>query len=88
MHSNFSGFGGDQAISHNAANVATDLVDQRRWKILFNGVGDEERSESSISSPCGNNNQSIANAKIKQRVMKARRTDLLVRHLTKKVLVY
>ena len=30
----FSGFGGDQAISHNAANVPTDLVAQGRWKEL------------------------------------------------------
>ena len=27
----FSGFGGDQALSHNANNVPTDLVAQGRW---------------------------------------------------------
>lgn len=35
----FSGFGGDQAISHNAANVPTDLVAQGRWHELRQWMG-------------------------------------------------
>ncbi len=35
----FSGFGGDQAISHNAANVPTDLVAQGRWHELRHWMG-------------------------------------------------
>ena len=35
----FSGFGGDQAISHNAANVPTDLVAQGRWQELKQWMG-------------------------------------------------
>ena len=35
----FSGFGGDQAISHNAANVPTDLVAQGRWRELKQWMG-------------------------------------------------
>ena len=34
-----SGFGGDQAISHNAANVPTDLVAQGRWRELLAWMG-------------------------------------------------
>ena len=35
----FSGFGGDQALSHNAANVPTDLVAQGRWHELGQWMG-------------------------------------------------
>ena len=35
----FSGFGGDQAISHNAANVPSDLVAQGRWHELRQWMG-------------------------------------------------
>ena len=35
----FSGFGGDQAISHNAANVPSDLVAQGRWRALLHWMG-------------------------------------------------
>ncbi len=35
----FSGFGGDQAISHNAANVPTDLVALGRWRALVDWMG-------------------------------------------------
>ena len=35
----FSGFGGDQAISHNAANVPSDLVALRRWRALVHWMG-------------------------------------------------
>ena len=35
----FSGFGGDQALSHNAANVPTDLVSQARWWELIQWMG-------------------------------------------------
>lgn len=35
----FSGFGGDQALSHNAANVPTDLVAQGRWPELVRWMG-------------------------------------------------
>ena len=40
----FSGFGGDQAISHNAGNVQTDLVAQGRWAELTNWVGGKRKS--------------------------------------------
>ena len=39
----FSGFGGDQAISHNAANVISDLVEQGRWKELKKWVGSKRQ---------------------------------------------
>ena len=35
----FSGFGGDQALSHHAANVPTDLVAQGRWHELRQWMG-------------------------------------------------
>ena len=35
----FSGFGGDQAISHNAANVPSDLVALGRWRALVHWMG-------------------------------------------------
>ena len=35
----FSGFGGDQAISHNAANVPSDLVALGRWRALVDWMG-------------------------------------------------
>lgn len=35
----FSGFGGDQALSHNGANVPTDLVAQGRWHELCQWMG-------------------------------------------------
>lgn len=35
----FSGFGGDQALSHNANNVPTDLVAQARWRELHHWMG-------------------------------------------------
>ena len=40
----FSGFGGDQAISHNAVNVPTDLVAQGRWLELRRWIGGRRRS--------------------------------------------
>ena len=40
----FSGFGGDQALSHNATNVPTDLVAQGRWGELTSWVGGRRRS--------------------------------------------
>ena len=35
----FSGFGGDQAISNNAANVPSDLVALGRWRALLHWMG-------------------------------------------------
>jgi hypothetical protein len=40
----FSGFGGDQALSHNAANVPTDLVAQGRWAELVQWMGGGRRA--------------------------------------------
>lgn len=40
----FSGFGGDQALSHNANNVPTDLVAQGRWGDLVGWVGSRRRA--------------------------------------------
>ena len=39
----FSGFGGDQALSHNAANVPSDLVALGRWRALIQWVGGSRR---------------------------------------------
>jgi asparagine synthetase B (glutamine-hydrolysing) len=40
----FSGFGGDQALSHNANNVPTDLVAQGRWGELVGWVGSRRQA--------------------------------------------
>ena len=40
----FSGFGGDQAISHQASNVQTDLVAEGRWSELTSWVGGKRQS--------------------------------------------
>lgn len=40
----FSGFGGDQALSHNAANVPTDLVAHGRWLELVRWVGSHRQA--------------------------------------------
>lgn len=80
----FSGFGGDQALSHNASNVATDLVVQRRWGDLIKWCGGRRSAlKTALSRLAVINSQSIANARLKKRVMQARRSDLLARHLTK-----
>jgi hypothetical protein len=40
----FSGLGGDQAISHNAENVPTDLVAKARWTELGRWIGGRRRT--------------------------------------------
>jgi hypothetical protein len=40
----FSGFGGDQAISHNGMNALTDLVEQWRFLDLFNWAGNSHNA--------------------------------------------
>lgn len=37
----FSGFGGDQGLSHNASNITTDLFKQRRFKELYIWTGNK-----------------------------------------------
>ncbi|MFN5464028.1 MAG: asparagine synthase-related protein [Cyanobacteriota bacterium] len=46
----FSGFGGDQGISHNANNVPTDLVAQGRWGDLVAWVGGRRRALKMVAS--------------------------------------
>lgn len=40
----FSGFGGDQGLSHNGANVATDLVARGRWRSLVHWSGSRRQA--------------------------------------------
>ena len=40
----FSGFGGDQGLSHNGANVATDLMATGRWRSLLRWSGSRRQA--------------------------------------------
>ena len=44
----FSGFGGDQALTHNAANVPTDLVADGRWQDLVRWKGSRSSALRSV----------------------------------------
>ena len=79
----FSGFGGDQALSHNAANVPTDLVAQQRWGELLRWTG---RRRSALKTGGGRwlalHCRPWAEAKVWARTREFCRSDLLERRLT------
>ena len=79
----FSGYGGDQALSHNAANVPTDLVAQGRWRELIQWTGGR-RSALKIA---GGRTLAIlyrpwAVSKVLRRTRDSCRSNLLERSLT------
>lgn len=79
----FSGFGGDQAISHNAANVPTDLVEQGRWSELVRWVGGKRRSLKHIAGrSLMLRNRQLAEAVVLRRTRNFCSSDLLSRTLT------
>ena len=82
----FSGFGGDQALSHNAANVATDLVAQGRWRELLAWL--EGSPKRAIKTGLGRSlalcSRRFIQHKIDQRTRLFCRTDLLERHLSER----
>jgi len=79
----FSGFGGDQAISHNAANVPTDLVEQGRWSELVRWVGGKRRSLKHIAGrSLMLRNRQLAEAVVLRRSRNFCSSDLLSRTLT------
>lgn len=80
----FSGFGGDQGLSHNACNVATDLVAQGRWRELL--AWQEGNPKQAIKTGLGRSlalrSRRFIAHKIAQRTRLFSRTDLLERHLS------
>ena len=81
----FSGFGGDQAISHNAMNVPTDLVSQQRWKELAIWFGGKRRSLKPIASRwLMTKNRELAEKIVMQRSRNLFPNSLLRRTLTSK----
>lgn len=79
----FSGFGGDQAISHNASNVPTDLVAQQRWRELVQWERGHRRA---LKTGCGRilalSSRSWAEAKVLRRTRDFCHSDLLIDALT------
>lgn len=82
----FSGFGGDQALSHNAANVATDLVAQGRWRELLAWLeGSPKRAiKTGLGRSLALRSRRFIQHKIDQRTRLFCRTDLLERHLSER----
>lgn len=80
----FSGFGGDQALSHNAANVATDLVAQGRWRELLAWLeGSPKRAiKTGLGRSLALRSRRFIQHKINQRSRLFCRSDLLERHLS------
>ena len=79
----FSGFGGDQAISHNANNVPTDLVAQRRWTELVNWFGGKRRSLKPVASRwLMLTNRQLAEKLVLRRSRNFYTNNLLIRTLT------
>ena len=80
----FSGFGGDQALSHNAANVPTDLVAQGRWRELLAWMeGSPRRAvKTGLGRSLALRSPRFIQYKIRQRTRLFCRTDLLERHLS------
>ena len=79
----FSGFGGDQALSHNAANVPTDLVAQARWVELVQWMGGRRRAlKTGAGRALGLVSRSWAEQRIRRRSRDFCRSDLLVSSLT------
>jgi len=82
----FSGFGGDQALSHNAANVPTDLVAQGRWRELLAWMeGSPRRAvKTGLGRSLALRSPRFIQYKIRQRSRLFCRTDLLERHLSER----
>jgi hypothetical protein len=82
----FSGFGGDQALSHNAANVPTDLVAQGRWRELLAWMeGSPRRAvKTGLGRSLALRSPRFILYKIRQRSRLFCRTDLLERHLSER----
>jgi asparagine synthetase B (glutamine-hydrolysing) len=82
----FSGFGGDQALSHNAANVPTDLVAQGRWRELLAWMeGSPRRAvKTGLGRSLALRSPRFIQYKIRQRTRLFCRTDLLERHLSER----
>ena len=82
----FSGFGGDQAISHNAANVPSDLVALGRWRALIQWMDGSRRQ--ALKTGAGRilalNWRSWAERKVIGKTKSFYRGDLLVEALTER----
>jgi asparagine synthetase B (glutamine-hydrolysing) len=80
----FSGFGGDQAISHNAANVPTDLVAQGRWIELRRWIGGRRRSliRAALQRTLALHHRPWAERQVLLRARDFVRSDVLERTLT------
>jgi hypothetical protein len=79
----FSGFGGDQALSHNANNVPTDLMLQGRWPALRRWMGGRRAALRSaggraLALAC----RPWAERQVRRRSRRFWRSDLLERTLT------
>lgn len=80
----FSGWGGDQALSHNAVNVPTDLVKQGRWRELHAWVGSRRASlKTAAGRALALGYRPWAEANVLRRSRDFIRSDLLERSLTK-----
>jgi asparagine synthetase B (glutamine-hydrolysing) len=79
----FSGFGGDQAISHNAANVPTDLVAQGRWRELVRWCGGRrEALKTGAGRALALSCRPWAERKVLRRTREFVHSDILERRLT------
>jgi hypothetical protein len=79
----FSGFGGDQALSHNANNVPTDLVAQRRWRDLVRWVGSRRKAlKIAAGRTLALQHRPWAEARVLAQTRQLGRSDLLERTLT------
>lgn len=79
----FSGFGGDQAISHNASNVPTDLVAQGRWRDLVQWVGGRRRAVKTVGERMlALRSRTWAEARVLRRSRDFFQSDLLIEILT------
>ena len=79
----FSGFGGDQGLSHNAANVPTDLVAQRRWAELVQWMGGRRRAvKTGASRGIALTFRSWAQQKVIQRTREFSSSNILVDNLS------
>ena len=79
-----SGFGGDQALSHNAANVPTDLVAQGRWHELVAWLDGSRRQalKTGLGRVLALVSRPWAMAKVLERTSEFCSSDLLQRSLT------
>jgi asparagine synthetase B (glutamine-hydrolysing) len=78
----FSGFGGDQAISHNAANVPTDLIAQGRWLELVRWMGGKRKAlKAGANLLLAQCSRRLSERGIVKRRRGFRVNELLLRHL-------